>query len=68
MKKHILILLLAVFPASLFAAGGAHLDTAPIDIYDKDSIKRGAKVLPTIALVVIQQNSCALIALPKILV
>ena len=44
MKKHILILLLAVFPASLFAAGaGVHLDTAPIDIYDKDSIKRGAQ-------------------------
>lgn len=43
MKKHILILLLAIFPASVFAAGaGVHLDTAPIDIYDKDSIKRGA--------------------------
>ena len=43
MKKHILILLLAIFPATLFAAGGAHLDKAPIDIYDKESIKRGAK-------------------------
>ena len=43
MKKHILILLLAIFPATVFAAGaGVHLDTAPIDIYDKDSIKRGA--------------------------
>ena len=43
MKKHILILLLAVFPATLFASSSVHLDTAPIDIYDKDSIKRGAK-------------------------
>ena len=43
MKKYILILLLAIFPATSFASGGVHLDTAPIDIYDKDSIKRGAK-------------------------
>lgn len=43
MKKQFLILLLAIFPATLFASGGVHLDTAPIDIYDKDSIKRGAK-------------------------
>ena len=43
MKKYILTLLLAVFPATLLASGGAHLDTAPIDIYDKDSVKRGAK-------------------------
>ncbi|MDH5710415.1 MAG: cytochrome c1 [Gammaproteobacteria bacterium] len=43
MKKHILILLLAIFPAISFAASSAHLDTAPIDIHDKDSIKRGAK-------------------------
>ena len=43
MKKHILILLLAIFPATLFASSGVHLDTAPIDIYDKESIKRGAK-------------------------
>ncbi len=43
MKKHILILLLAIFPATLFASSGVPLDTAPIDIYDKDSIKRGAK-------------------------
>ncbi len=44
MKKHILILLLAIFPATSFAAGaGVHLDAAPIDINDKDSIKRGAK-------------------------
>ena len=43
MKKQFLILLLAIFPAASFAAGSVHLDTAPIDIYDKDSIKRGAK-------------------------
>ncbi len=44
MKKHILIILLAIFPATSFAAGvGVHLDAAPIDINDKDSIKRGAK-------------------------
>ena len=43
MKKYILILLLAIFPATSFAASGVQLDTAPIDIYDKDSIKRGAK-------------------------
>ena len=43
MNKYILILLLAIFPATSFASSGVHLDTAPIDIYDKDSIKRGAK-------------------------
>lgn len=43
MKKHILILLLAIFPAASFAAGGVQLDSAPININDKDSIKRGAK-------------------------
>ena len=43
MKKHILILLLAIFPATTFASSGVHLDAAPIDINDKDSIKRGAK-------------------------
>jgi len=43
MKKYILILLLAIFPATSFASSGVHLDKAPIDIYDKDSIKRGAK-------------------------
>ncbi|MCW8923313.1 MAG: cytochrome c1 [Gammaproteobacteria bacterium] len=44
MKKQFLILLLAIFPATLFAAGaGVHLDKAKIDIYDKESIKRGAK-------------------------
>jgi len=43
MKKHILILLLAILPATSFASSGVHLDTAPIDIYDTDSIKRGAK-------------------------
>ena len=44
MKKYILTLLLAVFPATTFAAGGGvPLDKAPIDIYDKESIKRGAK-------------------------
>ena len=43
MKRHILILLLAIFPAISFASSGVHLDAAPIDIHDKDSIKRGAK-------------------------
>ena len=43
MKKYILTLLLAIFPTTLLASGGVHLDAAPIDIYDKDSIKRGAK-------------------------
>lgn len=43
MKKQFLILLLAFLPATVFASGSVHLDTAPIDITDKDSIKRGAK-------------------------
>ncbi len=43
MKKQFLIVLLAILPAAAFAAGGVQLDSAPIDIYDKDSIKRGAK-------------------------
>lgn len=43
MKKYILILLLAVVPATVFAAGGGvPLDKAPIDIFDKESVKRGA--------------------------
>lgn len=43
MKKQFLILLLAIFPATSFSSGSVHLDAAPIDITDKDSIKRGAK-------------------------
>ena len=44
MKKYFLILLLTIFPATVFAAGaGVPLDKAPIDIFDKESIKRGAK-------------------------
>ena len=44
MKKQILTLILSVLPTFAFAAGGgAHLDSAPIDISDMDSVKRGAK-------------------------
>lgn len=43
MKKQFLILLLAIFPATLFAVSSVPLDKAPIDIYDKDSIARGAQ-------------------------
>jgi ubiquinol-cytochrome c reductase cytochrome c1 subunit len=44
MKKQILTLILSVLPTFAFAAGGGvHLDLAPIDISDMDSVKRGAK-------------------------
>jgi ubiquinol-cytochrome c reductase cytochrome c1 subunit len=44
MKKQILTLVLSVLPTFAFAAGGSvHLDSAPIDISDMESVKRGAK-------------------------
>ena len=44
MKKQILTLILGVMPTFAFAAGGGvHLDSAPIDISDMESVKRGAK-------------------------
>jgi len=43
MNKYILTLLLGLFPVLVLASGGVHLDRAPIDINDTDSIKRGAK-------------------------
>ena len=44
MKKQILILIFSVLPAFAFAAGGgAHLESAPIDTSDMESVKRGAK-------------------------
>ena len=44
MKKQILTLILSVMPTFAFAAGGGvHLDSAPIDISDMESVKRGAK-------------------------
>ncbi|MGB5278586.1 MAG: cytochrome c1 [Gammaproteobacteria bacterium] len=43
MKKQILTLLLSVLPTFTFAAGGGvPLDSAPIDISDMGSVKRGA--------------------------
>lgn len=43
MKRKILTLLLAVLPTFSYAAGGGvHLDSAPIDISDMESVKRGA--------------------------
>lgn len=44
MKKQILILILGVLPTFAFASGGGvHLESAPIDISDMESVKRGAK-------------------------
>jgi len=44
MKKQILTLILSVLPTFAFAAGGGvHLDSAPINISDMESVKRGAK-------------------------
>ncbi len=43
MKKQILTLILSVLPTFAFAAGGAHIDSAPINISDMESVKRGAK-------------------------
>jgi len=44
MKKQILILILSVLPTFAFASSGhVHLESAPIDISDMESVKRGAK-------------------------
>lgn len=44
MKKQILTLILSVLPTFAYAAGGGvHLDSAPIDTSDMESVKRGAK-------------------------
>jgi len=43
MKKQILIFLLTMLPAAVFAEGHVHLEHAPIDTSDMDSVKRGAK-------------------------
>ncbi len=44
MKKQFLTLILSVLPTFAFASGGSvHLDSAPIDISDMESVKRGAK-------------------------
>ncbi len=46
MKNKLITLCMAAvlfMPMMAAASGGAHLDTAPIDINDKDSLKRGAK-------------------------
>ena len=44
MKKRILTLILSLVPTlGLAAGGGVHLDSAPIDISDMESVKRGAK-------------------------
>ena len=44
MKKQILILILSVLPTFAFAAGGGvQLDSAPIDVSDMESVKRGAQ-------------------------
>lgn len=43
MKKQIMTLILGVLPTFAFAAGGgANIDSAPIDISDMESVKRGA--------------------------
>ncbi len=45
MKKLLVTLLVVLFPAFSFAAGGgAHLDKANIDTTDKESLQRGAKL------------------------
>lgn len=44
MKKLVLVLLILVMPAGVYAAGSkVHLDKAPIDLSDKESLQRGAK-------------------------
>ena len=44
MKKQLLTILMSVVPTvTLAAGGGVHLDDAPIDIADMESVKRGAK-------------------------
>ncbi len=45
MMKKISTLLFVILPTFAFAAGGgAHLDSAPVDLSDKESLKSGAKL------------------------
>lgn len=45
MKKFIYALLIAALPGLTMAAGGGyHLEKAPIDLHDKESLRNGAKV------------------------
>ena len=41
--RKLLITFFLLVPSLVMAAGGAHLDKAPIDLTDTDSLKRGAK-------------------------
>ncbi len=43
MKKIIITFLFAIVAVNAFASGNIHLDSAPVDVTDKDSLKRGAK-------------------------
>lgn len=45
MKKIVVLFIAAVMltPVLAIASGGVHLESAPIDIYDKESLRRGAK-------------------------
>ena len=68
MKKTLLVLLAAVMlmPMLATASSGAHLYEAPIDINDKESLRRGAQHLVTIVTVVMPLLSCVSIVLRKI--
>lgn len=46
--KHLLGVILLAFSSQLMAAGaGIHLDKAPVDLHDKESLKRGAEIFAT---------------------
>lgn len=48
--KHLLGVILLAFSSQLMAAGaGIPLDKAPVDLHDKESLKRGAEILPLTA-------------------
>ena len=47
MKKLLTAFLLALPVWAMTAGGGAHLDKAPIDLHDKESLQRGAKAFVT---------------------
>ena len=44
MKKQIMVVILALAPAWVFAAGGVHLDQANIDPNNRESLQRGARL------------------------
>lgn len=62
--KHLLGVILLAFSSQLMAAGaGIPLDKAPVDLHDKESLKRGAEIFATNCLSCHSADTCVTTAL-----